>query len=273
MPVPNQNQEFNPWLFAASPVASGIYNPEGTGNFLSKFFMGTPGGYQKSGAYDPEQYQAFQQFLQGGLRDYNNPYEGWAPIEQNAREQFNTQYIPGLLERFTAGYNNSNRGSGALAGALGSAGTGLESLLAAQRSEYGMQNKQQALQAAQFGGQPRNEYIEGTEGALSQILPLLAEAAVLYASGGTTGAQGIADIFGKGVNAFKNLGGNSKKKPTVPNVPTPPKNFTQGYSGINGPTTGDTSGWANTSLQGPLTTGDYLSSPDWGKILTYARGR
>jgi hypothetical protein len=73
------------------------------------------------------------------MQGLKNPYEGFQPIEQNAREQFQTSTIPSLAERFTS-MGNGQRSS-AFQGALGQAGAGLESNLAGLRSQYGLQNR------------------------------------------------------------------------------------------------------------------------------------
>lgn len=76
------------------------------------------------------------------MQGLQNPYEGFQPIENRAREQFQTSTIPSLAERFTS-LGNSQRSS-AFQGALGQAGAGLESNLAALRSQYGLANRQES---------------------------------------------------------------------------------------------------------------------------------
>jgi hypothetical protein len=60
------------------------------------------------------------------------------PIAQNARRQFQSDTLPSLMNRFNLG---NNRGSSQLMGQLGSAGSGLESQLAAMRQQFGQQRQ------------------------------------------------------------------------------------------------------------------------------------
>jgi hypothetical protein len=69
----------------------------------------------------------------------------WAPIEQNARTQFQKNTIPSLAERFTSMGEGAQSSSG-FQGALGSAASDLESQLAALRGQFGLQQMQTGLQ-------------------------------------------------------------------------------------------------------------------------------
>jgi len=89
----------------------------------------------------PEQLGWQQQAGQTALQGLQNPYEGFAPIANQAREQFQSSTVPSLAERFTA-LGNSQRSS-SFQRALGQAGAGLESNLAALQSQYGQ--RQQGL--------------------------------------------------------------------------------------------------------------------------------
>lgn len=74
---------------------------------------------------------------QGLLGQLNQPF-GQSPIAQQARQQFQTQTIPTIAERFSSlGAQNSS----AFQNALGQAGVGLESNLAS----LGQQNQNQLL--------------------------------------------------------------------------------------------------------------------------------
>lgn len=114
------------------------------------FGGGSEGQVKQNQRFNPQQ-QALQQqllqllgpLLQGGIGSRPD-YTGFAPIEQNARTQFHTQTIPGLAERFTSMGGAGTRGSSDFAGALGSAGAGLEQGLGALRAQYGLQ--QQGMQ-------------------------------------------------------------------------------------------------------------------------------
>jgi hypothetical protein len=76
-------------------------------------------------------------------------YAGFQPIEDRARQQFETKTVPGLAERFTSLGGQSKQGSSAFQGALGSAASDLESQLASLRGQYGL--KENALQQNLFG--------------------------------------------------------------------------------------------------------------------------
>ncbi len=74
------------------------------------------------------------------LQGLQNPTQGFEPIEQQARTQFQTSTVPSLAERFTSMGSGGQRSS-AFQGALGQAGAGLESNLAALRAQYGLQSR------------------------------------------------------------------------------------------------------------------------------------
>jgi hypothetical protein len=118
---------------------------------------GTPGGIVSKNMYNPAQQAALKTILTKGLGSFNqmgmnqpqgfNPsqqdiYQGFAPIEQQARTGFAQQTVPSLAERFSSMGNNA-LSSPSFASQLGQAGSGMEQGLAALRSQYGMQNRQQ----------------------------------------------------------------------------------------------------------------------------------
>ena len=65
-------------------------------------------------------------------------------IENLYKNQFQSQILPSIAERFTA-MGAGGPSSSAFAGAVGQAGSGLASQLAALRSQYGMQQLQTGL--------------------------------------------------------------------------------------------------------------------------------
>lgn len=182
-PQQGQQAKFNPALFGISPVlgAASYFAPQGTQDFLGglkNFAIGTPGRYEQEQNFTPQQQglqnQSIQQalaLLQGGKNQM------FQPIADQARQQFNTQTIPGLAERFTS-MGDSQRSS-AFQGALGQAGAGLEQGLAGLQSQHGLSLLQTLLGA---GLQPsfQNNYFPSSQGALqgganqlAQLLPLL----------------------------------------------------------------------------------------------------
>jgi len=170
------------------------------GKGLQDYFIGTPGGLQPYSNFEPHQIQALNQLLGGGLNQIQNPYEGFQPIENYAREQFSQQTVPSLAERFTSlGAQTGGRTSSpAFASQLGSAGAGLESMLAAQRAQYGQQQQQTGLQTAALGLTPQFSHIQtpGSRGLLGELAPVAAQAGLMAATGGLSGAPAIASLIG-----------------------------------------------------------------------------
>lgn len=87
---------------------------------------------------------------QGGQNNWQQ-YFNFAPIEQQARTQFNTQTIPSLAERFTAMGGEGGQRSSAFQGALGRAGSDLEQGLAALKAQYALPQAQLAQNQQQLG--------------------------------------------------------------------------------------------------------------------------
>lgn len=84
--------------------------------------------------------QNLMQMLQPGMQSAQNYQNAFAPIAQNARENFYSNTVPSLAERFTALGGGQN--SSAFQGALGQAGAGLESELGAMGAQFGQQQQQ-----------------------------------------------------------------------------------------------------------------------------------
>jgi hypothetical protein len=117
---------------------------------------GKEGGIQQAQTYTPQQQNILQFLQQQGHQGLQNPYQGFQPIAQQARNQFNQQTIPSLAERFASMGQNS-LSSPTFASQLGQAGAGLEEALAALQSQYGMQGQQNALQQLALGLSPQFE--------------------------------------------------------------------------------------------------------------------
>lgn len=152
---------------------------------LGKSLFGSEGQTLQTQRFGPEQLQALQQLLQQGIGGLQQQQQfDFAPIAQQAREQFSQQTVPSLAERFTA---LGGQRSSAFPQALGQAGANLESNLAAQGAQFGMQGQDQqnrflmSLLGLGLTPQFENAYKPGTPGltgALGQgigsALPLLA---------------------------------------------------------------------------------------------------
>jgi hypothetical protein len=145
----------------ANAKTNGTYNPvrtfEQPEQSWSEWLFGSPEKIQQIQQFDPRQQKALQQLLQMGLSgldplasQYINlnrqQRNGFAPIAQEARQQFETQGVPSLTERFTAAFPgaSSAQRSSAFPAALGAARAGLESSLASLGAQHGQ--RQQALQ-------------------------------------------------------------------------------------------------------------------------------
>lgn len=118
--------------------------------------------------YNPQQQSVMNDLLMQGMQNAD-----FGPIEQREINRFNTQTVPGLAERFTS-MGGGQRSSG-FAQALGMAGAGLGENLAAQRSQFGMQQLGMGLQP-QFENVFRPRQPGGVEqglGSIMQLLPLL----------------------------------------------------------------------------------------------------
>jgi len=180
-----------PMMGGAVP-APGARMSKGGGNFLT----GKKGKFGSFPIVTGAQSSAMDALLRSGLSGleglggsvmdrYSNIYEGFEPIEALARENFSTQTIPSLAERFTSLGSGSQRSS-AFQGALGAAAANLEKQLAALRSEYGFQNKalnwqtglaekelaqRSALASLGYGLQPQfeNTYTPGKPGLLQSL--------------------------------------------------------------------------------------------------------
>ena len=87
----------------------------------------------------PGQQSAQAQALQMAMSGMQDPTKGFEPIANQARQNFQSQTIPSLAERFTSMGQGAQRSSG-FQGALGQAGAGLESQLAGQQAKFGLQN-------------------------------------------------------------------------------------------------------------------------------------
>jgi len=160
---------------------------------LSDFFLGSDPRAQQASLTTPQQRGLQNQGI-GNLMQLLQSGGGtpgsFEPIAQKARSQFQTQTIPGLAERFTAlGGQNSS----AFQGALGQAGAGLEEGLAAQGSQYGLQQNAQIQNLMQLllglSSQPQFENLvfQGQPG-------LLQSAAQGF---GSYAPFGLADYFAK----------------------------------------------------------------------------
>lgn len=193
------------------PLAGNVSNfggSSGTNNNQGSFLGGTPAQTQQFQRFTPQQQNALNQILSqatSGLQNLNQ--FDTTPIEQEARNQFKTNTIPSIAERFTA-MGSGPRSSNYLP-ALGQAGAGLEQSLASLRANVGLQQQGQQQNLLQnllgIGLTPQFEsaytpsqpgfleaagapLLQGLSQSLPYLLPLLI--------GGATGGTGTAAAAG-----------------------------------------------------------------------------
>lgn len=176
-----------PVAWASPSVRKGL-NSAGSG--FGNFMFGRPAQTTQHTTMTPQQQAAMSQMLSqamGGLGD--NKFD-FAPIEQQARQGFQQQTIPGIAERFSRMGSGGGQRSSAFAGSLGQAGAGLEGNLASQKANYGLTQQNQLMQMLQMALQPQFENIhnpssqgflggmaggmgQGMGQGISSLLPLL----------------------------------------------------------------------------------------------------
>lgn len=177
-----------PLLAAAAPYAvpAALTAASGLFGYLASKNQ-KPGRFQQLSTLNPYQQQLLGQAGQQGLERLQNPYQGFEPIETQARREFNTQGIPALAQRFAnAGLGRSS----AFQGALSSARANLEPQLAALRAQYGLGQQRLGSNLLGLGLTPSFENA--------------------YLPGGPTAASGLFGGLGRGFGAagmagFSNL--------------------------------------------------------------------
>lgn len=107
---------------------------------IGKFFAGSRPQTFNLSRFTPYQQEALNFLLQSGLEGLANQEQfDFNPIANQQLEQFYTQTVPTLAERFTA-MGNGQRSS-AFQGALANAGRFLGNDLASQRAQFGLQQQ------------------------------------------------------------------------------------------------------------------------------------
>lgn len=155
------------------------------------FFKGREAQIASINKYSPEAQGALGYLLNQAQQNMANPYQGFEPIAQQARSQFQKKTLPSIAERF-AGSGSNALSSGSFASQLGEAGAGLEEALAALQSQYGMQNRQMSLQELLAGITPQFEnFYQPREQGFNEtgLLPLLEAIGHGAAAFGTGGAS------------------------------------------------------------------------------------
>ena len=143
------------------------------------------------------------------LQQYQNPYEGFQPIQQNAQKFYQEQLLPSIAERF-------NMTGGALTSPAfhSQAHQGAQSLtenLAGMQSQYGLQNRDQALRALGMGLTQQNEnFPMSSQPGLMQSPGFWKGLAGLGVGLGTGFFLGPQAGFQAGYSTYNALGGNQQ---------------------------------------------------------------
>ena len=140
----------------------------GLGGLMSK--AGKPNAAQTTQLqrFNPQQQGLMNQAGQMGMQGLQDPTAGYEPMAAQAREQFMSQTMPGLAERFAGlGATNSSGFQGALMGA----GESLERGLASDKAQYGLQNQDAMMRLMQMGLTPQyeNYHQPETPGVMQQL--------------------------------------------------------------------------------------------------------
>ena len=164
--------------------------------FFSKIFGGgkkrsapEPPKIIQAPTMTPAQKKAMDEILQLSLTGIRDPYKGFEPIASQARSKFAKETIPSLAERFTAMGGGAQRSSG-FQEALGGSATGLEEMLAALMSQYGLQSLGAYGNLAGLGAKPQFENIVQAPEMQAQSSPGMLQGLL-----GMGGLSGISRLF------------------------------------------------------------------------------
>lgn len=178
---------------------------------LSSLFK-KPAQQQNISRLTPQQLGWQSQAGDLAMKGLQNPYEGFEPIANQARDEFQSSTIPSLAERFSSMGSGGQRSS-AFQGALGQAGAGLQSNLAALRSQYGLQQQQQSGNLLNQALQPNFDtrfvqhepgFLESALGGLSGTLGQYGGMALGHDIGAFGNQSGMAGIPKNFQTMFKN---------------------------------------------------------------------
>lgn len=128
------------------------------------------GKFKQINRFSPEQNQQLDLLSQLGIGQLQNPYQGFQPIANQARANFQNTTVPMLAERFAG--SNARLSSPSYLQQLGAAGSQLDTNLAAMQAQYGQNQQGLAHQLLGLGLQPRFDqaYFGGGDNFLSSLL-------------------------------------------------------------------------------------------------------
>lgn len=164
-------------------------------------FFSTPGKFEQLPTQTNQQQGISNQVGQQALKMLQglgqNQFD-FAPIAQQARNNFNTKTVPTIAERFTA-LGGGNTRFGNQLPEIASAGANLDSSLAALQSQFGLQQQGQQNQLLQsllgLSLQPQQQqiYKPGEQGIFEQLLGPGLQALLAY-------LPGLSSLSGLGGN-------------------------------------------------------------------------
>jgi hypothetical protein len=180
----SQQQQNRPWMQKNPELGMGLgAGLAGLGGMFSGLMSGgLTGKREKTNQvplYSPQIMALKNQMPQELWSQIMGNQFDFGPIEDLARQNFQSKTMPSVMNRFNMG---SNRGSSNQQGALGAASSGLDAQLAAMRQGFGQQR--QSLLASLMGpalqpsfenvARPRQQGgMEQGIGAILQMLPFL----------------------------------------------------------------------------------------------------
>ena len=178
-----QQNMFNPYEISDSGI-----EPAKKRSWLGKTILGEREQFQRNPTQTPQGMDYLNQLLASAGQNLQNPQAGFQPFADRATNQFNTEIIPEIANRFT---NSGGQRSGAFQAALGNAGSDLASRLAQMSSEYGLKNREQSLNEGRVGltSQFENLHRPATQGILQSVLMSILSGKGLSDVGKTYGQQ------------------------------------------------------------------------------------
>lgn len=154
-------------MMGAGPLMMGLGALSGDGG---NFFFGRKARTEQMPLYTPQGQENLNWLMSQGRQNMD-----FGPIEDRYKKQFSEETIPGLAERFSA--MGGGQRSSAFQGALGRAGSDLNSQLAALRSQYGMQQMAMGLRPqfenVAYPAQPG--FFQNMGSSIMSMLPMLAK--------------------------------------------------------------------------------------------------
>lgn len=155
---PTRNQPADPgfWKNAASFFTAGMAYPNtGIGRRINDALYGSPPTVEAANRFTKFQQDILNLLAQGGLHGITQTPFNFAPIANQQLENFYTQTVPSIAERFTA--MGGGQRSSAFQGALANAGRFLGNDLAALQGQYNLQQQGNLLNLLNLGLTPQFE--------------------------------------------------------------------------------------------------------------------